>query len=934
MDKYIRVKNCNCISDATIEIVEKSLNIKYGSNGTGKSTISEAIYAQANNETDRLKDFKPYGSNDNSQPTVDNPYFHVVKVFNEDYVNSYLFQGDEFLDDSFQVFLKSDKCDSLAAQIERMLEELQDLINNIDAIHNLRTFLPQYTAAVKASDGTVSRRGGVAEFVNGNGGGFNHYSELKAYKPFYSRDLPSVAKWAKWRNDGIKQMCGNDCPFCTNILPSSIRSQNEIISKVFKNSALSVANAVLEYVQQAVDQGYILPDAVDVLESYIGDNTKADELYAELQMLAKETDYLYKKIEKICMFKPMNVTHAQLVNLEQSLSELVIEERQLQSFYATDLIKKLIYHVSDKINALKGKTGQLKGLFLQHEKKLDELIAQRQDDINQFFTIAGFPYNFCLEKDGEKHAKAYLVPCEFQKEMVVDPKNRLSWGEKNAFSLVMFMFEAISDNADLIVLDDPISAFDEKKKFGIIRRLFDNKKDSFKEKTVLMLTHDFQPIIDYVHGNFFTRYGLITPVHASFIQNIEGSICESPITMNDLKNTVELTKDIVMSSNASMAVKIVNLRKYVELTKPEFGTSAIYEVLSNVIHGRQNPIYKDGQEISADVLEQGMREVSQYIPNKSYTDLINGTSTEILISSMSSDDLYHRIISIRLLFERVEGTLSLLRKKYPAACKFVNETNHVENDYIYQLDPRKYFGIPNYYLQQIENFIDECPLEAYQAIHDADVLKAIIEYEAIEIPSKFLAVEKIVRQIIEDGGKVVIWATFIHTIHSIKEYLESKGIQCQELYGAIPVEKEGTIDDGEEQILTREKIVRAFQDDNCPFKVIIANPFAVAESISLHKACHNAIYLERSFNAAHFVQSKDRIHRYGLKEGTKTNYYYILSEDSIDETIDARLAEKEHRMNEIMESMPIPLFDNASDDLGDEDIKALIKDYVRRTKKN
>lgn len=46
MDKYIRVKNCNCISDATIEIVEKSLNIKYGSNGTGKSTISEAIYAR------------------------------------------------------------------------------------------------------------------------------------------------------------------------------------------------------------------------------------------------------------------------------------------------------------------------------------------------------------------------------------------------------------------------------------------------------------------------------------------------------------------------------------------------------------------------------------------------------------------------------------------------------------------------------------------------------------------------------------------------------------------------------------------------------------------------------------------------------------------------------------------------------------------------
>lgn len=707
MDKYIKIKNCNCISDATIRIVENTLNIKYGSNGTGKSTISEAVYAQANNEIDMLESLKPYGADENSHPIVDNPYFHVVKVFNEDYVNSYLFQGDEFLDDSFQVFLKSDKCDTLAAQIAGMLEELQDLINDIDAIHNLRTFLPQYTEAVKASDGTVSRRGGVSEFINGNGGGFDHYSELEAYKPFYSRDLTSVSKWAKWRNDGIKQMCGEDCPFCTNVLPSDIVQQNKIISKVFKNSALSVANAVLDYLQTAVDQGYILSEAVTLLESYIGDNSKADELYAELQTLAKETDYLYKKIEKICMFRPMNVTHDQLVNLEQSLSELVIEERQLQSFYATDLIKDLIYNVSDKVNVLKGKTGQLKGLFIQHEKKLDELISQRQDDINQFFTIAGFPYNFCLETDGEKRARAYLVPCEFQKKMVVEPKKRLSWGEKNAFSLVMFMFEAISDNADLIVLDDPISAFDEKKKFGTILRLFDNKKDSFKEKTVLMLTHDFQPIIDYIHGNFFKRYGVNTPVNASLIQNIDGSISELPITMDDLKNTIELTKDIVMSQDASMPVKIVNLRRYVELTKPEFGTSAIYEVISNVIHGRPTPKYKDGQELSSEVLAQGMLEISRYIPGKSYTDLINETDTEILIKSVTSDDLYHRIISIRLLFERVEGTMLLLRKKYPAACKFVNETNHIENDYIYQLDPRKYFSIPKHYLEQIENFIQE-----------------------------------------------------------------------------------------------------------------------------------------------------------------------------------------------------------------------------------
>ena len=227
---------------------------------------------------------------------------------------------------------------------------------------------------------------------------------------------------------------------------------------------------------------------------------------------------------------------------------------------------------------------------------------------------------------------------------------------------------------------------------------------------------------------------------------------------------------------------------------------------------------------------------------------------------------------------------------------------------------------------------EDLPVEAYQAIDDSDVIKSILDYEDSETPAKYIAVKKIVDSILAENGKVVIWASFIHTIHRLKRFLENEGILCQELYGATPVERDGI--DEDEFILTREKIVKAFQEPDCPFKVIIANPFAVAESISLHKACHNAIYIERSFNAAHFVQSKDRIHRYGLMAGTVTNYYYVLSQDTIDETIDARLTEKEMRMTEIMESMPIPLFNNISEDLGDEDIKALIRDYVRRTKES
>jgi SNF2 family DNA or RNA helicase len=162
--------------------------------------------------------------------------------------------------------------------------------------------------------------------------------------------------------------------------------------------------------------------------------------------------------------------------------------------------------------------------------------------------------------------------------------------------------------------------------------------------------------------------------------------------------------------------------------------------------------------------------------------------------------------------------------------------------------------------------------------------------------------------------------------------LESQGIECRTLYGATPIAGDDISEEDEDYSLTREAIVKEFHNPDSSFKVIIANPFAVSESISLHKACHNAIYLERSFNAAHFLQSKDRIHRYGLKEGIETHYYYLVSADSIDGTIHQRLYDKEQRLLEIIESMPIPLFDNYLDSDGDEDIKAVLRDYAKRAK--
>ena len=230
----------------------------------------------------------------------------------------------------------------------------------------------------------------------------------------------------------------------------------------------------------------------------------------------------------------------------------------------------------------------------------------------------------------------------------------------------------------------------------------------------------------------------------------------------------------------------------------------------------------------------------------------------------------------------------------------------------------------------LKNFVHEEDFDLAQVEDDSSLITDVLQYEKSETPAKFVKARELIESIIAKGEKVVVWAIYIKNIIDFEHYLLENGIPCKTLYGATPV---ASGDENEEDVETREKIIAEFHKPDSMFKVIIANPFAVAESISLHKACHNAIYLERSFNAAHFIQSKDRIHRYGLKPGTETNYYYLLSEDSIDGIIHNRLIEKETRLRDIIESMPIPLFENAGLETGDDDIKALIAEYVNRTKK-
>ena len=214
---------------------------------------------------------------------------------------------------------------------------------------------------------------------------------------------------------------------------------------------------------------------------------------------------------------------------------------------------------------------------------------------------------------------------------------------------------------------------------------------------------------------------------------------------------------------------------------------------------------------------------------------------------------------------------------------------------------------------------------------DPEIIQLIKDYRTLETPSKFIAARNIVEEIISKGEKVIIWVNFVQNMIELKIYLMESDIESELLYGEIPTDA----DDEEGDLLTREKIIREFHNPNSRYKVLIANPQAVGESISLHEACSNAIYLEKDYNAANYLQSIDRIHRVGLPPDAMVEYYFLESESSIDQEISQRLMEKHAVLKKIIDEHDIPVLslDKDSEDNSDEEIliKRLISQYVSRS---
>lgn len=174
-----------------------------------------------------------------------------------------------------------------------------------------------------------------------------------------------------------------------------------------------------------------------------------------------------------------------------------------------------------------------------------------------------------------------------------------------------------------------------------------------------------------------------------------------------------------------------------------------------------------------------------------------------------------------------------------------------------------------------------------------------------ELPAKFEWALNFLTQLKEEGRKCVVWTSFVRNIDQFSELVRDRlDVPVYAVDGRIPaadVSDEGEDDELDE---TRESRIDDFlAEKGCA--VLVANPAACAESISLHSSCFVAVYLDRTHDCARWLQSIDRIHRLGLPHGVTVEIHVpkVTSDgrDTIDELVAGSLAVKGARMQSLLE---------------------------------
>ena len=251
--------------------------------------------------------------------------------------------------------------------------------------------------------------------------------------------------------------------------------------------------------------------------------------------------------------------------------------------------------------------------------------------------------------------------------------------------------------------------------------------------------------------------------------------------------------------------------------------------------------------------------VKRYIPEA--VEEVSLKMQEILLRRKKEDvvDLPEKLFSVRYL--TLTGTQ---KKRYEEVCR--------------ELVIRISASSGKTYLRQIDSILEEF-LRAVQIASNPRLVDETWKGE----PVKFLELDEIVNEIVKEREqKLVVWTNYRRNAAELCERYADLG--AAEFTGATPTDE-------------RQRIINCFQSATSKkINILIAIPAAGGVGITL-TAAQTAVYLDKTWNAEHWLQSIDRVHRIGQ---SGTVQIISLHASPVDELIYRNLKKKQRSQAELV----------------------------------
>jgi energy-coupling factor transporter ATP-binding protein EcfA2 len=689
-DYAITITDCNSITEAQISLRRGSLNIKYGPNGIGKSTIARALVLNARGEN-AIQDLLPFkyrqGSTGRAPAVVGADEIKNVLVFDEHYVSQFVFQPDEVVKNSFEIFIKTPEYQAGIEELEAIFDGLRKVFLENKALDDVIASFTELRDAF-----TITKSGGIAKTSKGfkalgMGGKLATIPKsLLGFEKFLHSDDP--AGWLSWQSKGKSYLeLSDNCPFCS--VPNVDKTTAVQVSEEYESAAVKNMSALRLVIDRLAR--FFVPERLEQLRKI---TTSLAELSPEQdQFLASLRGQVETLLDKFTALK--KVSFASLrdePDVDKALRNLKIELELLDSLNSEDT-QAVVGDMNAELDAVAQQINEIKKRVGIQKAQVAKSIERNQDEINEYLRSAGYKYAVRIESSGD----SYRMILEHQDAPghLEAAGRHLSFGERNAFALVLFMHQVRRDAPDLVVLDDPVSSFDKTKKFAILHKLFHGKQ-SLRGFTTLLLTHDIEPAIDIVRTATSGQFQAATPaVH--FLQSREGQVEEKPIKPADIM-TFSQVCDENIDSSADPVVKCIYLRRRYEVHGER---GAEYDVLSSLLHVRDEPSSKGEKgefiPLAEEEREQAIAEIQKVIPSFDYDALLAQLKDrEVLKAKFEATTVgYEKVQIFRIASARDPDAPG----GDAAFKKFVNESYHIENEYVMQLNPREFDAVPEHVVQ-------------------------------------------------------------------------------------------------------------------------------------------------------------------------------------------------------------------------------------------